>query len=177
MNTQKTIPFTFALKYGLILTAIPVVYRTILVVFDLLMEYHGDDAGGSIKMFTFLLILPIVIVLAIRKYKKVNTGFLKLKDALGIGLTISLVSLIINIGYDVLFNTVLAPTFYEDYYQLNGQDLLAEFSEFTDDPKVELERHKNLRLKYWTAYRGDIIFFTLLGLITATITGLIMKKK
>lgn len=173
---QKISSYRFAVKYGLILGAIPAVYNTILVIFDLLLEYHGEGLGPLV-MFISLFILPPVISVAIFFYKKSCGGHLKLKEAYIIGLEIGLIAILIMILYDVIFNTVLAPSFQEAYYERHGEEIFEHFAETSDNAEKEFERHKNMRIQFWTFYSSRVIVNLVVGLITSTIAGLIMRTK
>lgn len=166
---------------GLIVAAIPIIYSISLISSNKLMEYRGSAPGRSLVAFTYLLVLPLMLSVVIYKYKKNNGGFLKLEEALIIGLKVLLVAVVLIIGYDILFNTFLAPSFYEEYYELYEPRMLEEFMEprgNDEDPLREFENAKSSRIQHlWSTYVVDIILAPIIYLITATIAGLIMRTK
>lgn len=169
--------YAAALKYGLLVAAAPIVYNTILLIFNLHMNHLGDDPGGPLRVAAYFLFLPIAISVSIYRYKKTNGGLLKLKDSIAIGLKIAFVASFFIIIYDILFNEVLAPTYYNDYYKLNGEELYKEFVECCNYTKEQFEHHKNVRFQNWKSYPGDLLSTMIIGLIVSTIVGLIMRKK
>jgi len=180
MKTHRKTPLQFALIYGLLVAAIPALYNTLLVVFKQLDAYYGDDPGGSMQLRTTLFILPLVIGIAIYQYKKKHSGYLKLKDAIGIGLVIALITQIGIIAYHILFDRVLAPSFHLDFYEKHGQEIYDELVACCAYTQEQFENHKNLRIDYGktlSSIMGGILSTAIIGLIVSTIVGLFMKKK
>ncbi len=172
-------PHRFTLKYGILVAAVPIFYHTFLVVFDLLETYYGDDPGGSLKVPTQIYLLTILIVVAIYRFKKWNNGYLKMNEALGIGLKIALTATAFMIAYHLLFNAILAPSFHESYYAKYGSEVYKELVDCCDYTKEQFEQHKHQRIAYdrGKGYVGDLFLTMTVGLVISTIFGLILRKK
>ncbi len=175
--SQEISIYRFSIKYGIFIAAIPILFNTILFAFDLLMQYHGDDTGGPLRVLTYFIIMPTIICIAIYQYKKVNGKMISLKEALTIGLEIALVMAFFLVAYDLLLYNVLAPTFFEEYFQVHGDELLQEFIDCCERPHELYEHHKNLRLEHWKNSWGTFVASAFIGVLTALIAGLVMRKR
>jgi len=180
---KKRASYQLILLYGFIVAGIPIVYNAILLVSGQLLEYRGSALGRPLVVFAYLLFVPILISVAIYTYKKKNNGFLTLKEALILGAKISLLTVLLLVGYDLVFNTLLAPSFYEDYYGLHESRMLEEFMEprvrnNQENPLGEFEHIKNYRInKNWASlYVFDRSWGAIMWLLTSLIAGLLMKK-
>lgn len=167
----------FALKHSLIVAIIPIIYSTILFLCDLLVKYHGDELGMPLRIPVILFFMPIIISFAMYRYKKINNQRLNLQEALIIGLEISLVIVGSLVLYDVLFNHVLAPSYYHDYYETYGDQLFQELVSCCNYTQEQFQHHKEVRLhRSGLSYLGDFSLFMVFGAIITLITGLVMRK-
>ena len=179
MLPNKNYIHRIAFIYACIVGAIPIVYNTILVVTDYLLEYYGDDPGGTMKQRAIIFALPVMIIVAIYHFKKKNDGFLKLKEGYIIGMEVAIISIGLMIAHHFIFNQLLAPNFHTQYYESYGQQRFEELVACCDYTEEQFEAHKNQRLDYeqGRGYIGDLVSAILIGGIISTIGGLIMRKK
>jgi len=179
--TDKTIPtpYAFARNYAFLAAAIPILYNIALVLLNLLPEYYGDDPGGAMKQRTLIFIIPLVVVWAIYKYRRLNQDRLQLKTALIIGLEIGLLTGIVLIVHHYLFNSILAPDFHLSYYEEYGEQVYEELKACCDYTSEQYEHHKRQRTEYGAGgrgYLGDVVFATIIGGLFAMVAGLFLRK-
>ncbi|OIQ28330.1 MAG: hypothetical protein BM564_09675 [Bacteroidetes bacterium MedPE-SWsnd-G2] len=170
METQKISTGKFAMNYGLALGLIMTAIGVIMYVTGMALE------GVQWPQYLYYLIFPIVIYMAISKYKASNGATLSLGDAIKVGLTISIISALIYGAYTLLFNYVIDPEFLGQAMDA-AREKVMENNEMTQeqlDQTMEwMEKFSNpaLGVAFWVALSG---FF---GLIYSLIFGLIMKSE
>ena len=123
-----------------------------------------------------ILITIAFIVLGIKKIKESNNGFLKLGEALKIGLGIALISGIIYTVYLFVFTSYIEPDFYTNMLKVQEANMLEQYPNMSDE---QLETSLEMAGKFMgpgvtSAFTiaGSLFF----GFIIALIVGLIMKK-
>jgi len=170
--------FKVALKSGGIAAAVYVVSSLIFLGFDLYESVYRirETIGDAIYMVTLL----SAIIIAIRFYKKINDGFLKIIQAITMGLIVAIVMTIGIILYNYIFINFLNPDYYTTYYYgLNGDQAWLDYYHLAPDvhTRETYDAHaKEGVLREYQSYPMILIISVLIGLITSFITGLIQKK-
>ncbi|WP_286760551.1 DUF4199 domain-containing protein [Salegentibacter sp. UBA1130] len=169
-NSTKVSPGKFGANYGLVLGIILVLISIIMYVTGMALE------GKQWPMYIFYFIFLIVIVLAIKGYKKNNANYLSLSEALKTGVSAAVISGLIYLVYNILFNYVIEPNFAEDMIDV-ARDNMNEMGNLTDE-QIEM----SLQWIKWVSnpFLGGAIwlgFSAFFGLIYSLIAGLIMKNK
>ncbi len=175
--------YKFALKYGLILAAIPTIYNIGLVIMGLHLDYnyYGDGLGESYtKARSFL--LPVILFIAIYIYKKSNSGTLRLKEALKIGLWIFLINTIVVIGYNLFFRFIIEPEFATKFYELNREQiytiLLEGHQEIGRDyTQADMDIHVSRNGSVWNMLFANVVLNFVFMLFFSFVIGLILKRK
>lgn len=183
MEKQKSPLYKHALIYGVIFAGIPTLYNIILLIFGLHLDYnyYGEGIGESYtKARAFL--LPVILFIAIYKYRKVNAGTLKLIQAIKLGLWILLIGSIVVICYNLIFRLLIEPDFSTKFYDLNREQIYA----------IQLEGHQELGMDYtnadmdshivtngnvWNTLFANVVLNFIFTFIYSLIIGLIMRKK
>ena len=169
MENVKVTPGKFGLNYGVLLGIIMVLIAVIMYVTGMMLE------GKQWPQFLYYLIFPAVIIIGIKAYKAKNCGFLKLGDALKVGLVIAIISALIYVIYGIIFNYVLEPG-YIDKLMSVARDKMLENPNATEE---QIEMSINIMEKMSdpiigsSAWVGLSLFF---GLIYSLVGGLVMKK-
>ena len=168
MENQQPKTGKFALNYGLLLGAIGIVYSLMKYFMDL--QYQQTAADWIISI---LLILGI-LTLSIYQYKKTNHGFLKLSQAIKLGLGVALVGALVSIVYLIIYFNVIDPNFMENSEGVARASIVENNPDFTNE---QINNALEMREKFfWIVYPYVIIFNLLVGLVVSLIAGLIMKK-
>lgn len=178
MDSQKLPLYKFALKYGLILAAIPTLYNIILLLFGLHLDYnyYGEGIGESYTKARVLL-LPAILFIAIYKYRKVNAGTLKLIQAIKLGLWIALIGSIVIISYNLIFRLLIEPDFSANFYDINREQIFNELVDSLDYSKADLENHEKTNGNLWNSLSGSVIGNFVFTLICSLPIGLVLRKK
>ncbi|AXT60184.1 DUF4199 domain-containing protein [Aquimarina sp. AD10] len=122
----------------------------------------------------FVLIIPISY--SIYNYKKLNSGFLKLKQAIKIGLIISLIGAIIEVFWTIIRLNIIYPDWLNYRMDINRDQM------FQNNPDMsikkineEIEWAKKISSTY--VYLAVIILNLFLGFVISLVTGVIIYKK
>ncbi len=183
MESQKLKLYKFALKYGLILAAIPTIYNIVLVIMGLHLDYnyYGEGLGESYTKAR-LYLLPIILFIAIYSYRKLNAGHLKLIEAIKIGLWILLIGSIIVIGYNLIFRLLIVPDFSNQFYEINREQIFNILLEGhlelgRDYTQADMDSHIYTNGSLLIGLSVNIVLNLVFTLFFSLIIGLIMKKK
>ncbi len=163
----------FILKYGLILGAIWVIYFFIKYLVTNSIYHKKDD------LFSIILEIAIhtILVYPIYRYKLNNNGFLSLKQALKIGMSIALITYLICRIHFIVVNKIIEPK--EMVQTLNNarEKMLI----INPDTSPENARKTINSTSYFDSfYIGQLIGLTLdlmFGFVISLIAGAIMRKK
>lgn len=166
-NNLKT--GNYALKFGLLAGVINLVFS--LMLFFQGMHYEQN----TIATIVGISIVFAIIAFGINQFKKDNSGFLKLGQALKIGTGIALVSGLVGlVYYGLLTNDVLESGYMEKAVAI------AKEKAFSENPKLTQEQWDQgmeMQNKFkFLAYPFILIFNAIIGLVAGLIFGLIMKK-
>lgn len=178
IESQKSPLYKYALIYGLIFAGIPTLYNIILSIFGLHLDYnyYGEGIGESYTQARIFL-LPVILFIAIYKYRKVNTGTLKLKEAIKLGLWIALIGSIVIISYNLIFRLLIESDFSTKFYDINREQIFKELVESLDYSKADLENHERTNGNLWNSLSGAVIGNFVFTLICSLIIGLVLRKK
>jgi|LauGreDrversion4_2_1035121.scaffolds.fasta_scaffold298421_3 hypothetical protein len=163
-NTIKKLIIT----YGIILGLSTVFVSVIKYVFG---NYLEKSFIESMIGFTLMIVL---IVYPIKFLKKENKGYLKLSEALKIGLGISVISGLISVLYIYVFANFIEAEFTNNILNMEV-DKLKSSSMTTSDLKKSVEMMKNYMYPMMIA--GIIIMNLFVGFLISLITGLALKKE
>ena len=170
MENEKLSAQSVMLNNGFILGLISILIGVVNYAFGNVYEPHWIVAVVS------TLATIAFIVLGIKKIKENNNGFLKLGEALKVGLGIALISGIIGVVYLFVFTSYIEPDFYENMVKVQELKIMEQYPNMSDE---QLDASKEMAGKFigpgvTTAFTiaGSLFF----GFIIALIAGLIMKK-
>lgn len=157
----------YALNYGLVLGGVGVVFGIVLFTQDL------HTVQSPTLMVFSISIAAVATFLGIQAFKKANTGYLTLGQALKIGAGIALIAGIITILYNHVLVTYIdldAPSKIMDARL--GPDL--ESGEITQQ-RFDQQKEQSIKF-WWMGYPFILIFNVLIGLVLGLVSGLILKK-
>lgn len=168
-NSTHVTPGKHAVTYGVILGVILVLISLIMYVTGMALE------GVQWPMYLYYLIFPITLILAIKSYKKENGGFLSLGEALKVGVAAAVISGIIFLIYNLLFNYVIEPTWAEQVSEATREQLLQQGN------MTEEQVNQTMEFMSWGSNPliGGALWLAMsafFGLIYSLIAGAIMKQ-
>ncbi len=159
----------FCWTYGLLLGVAGIVFSVMLYSMD--MHY---EQGWEIRIIGTLLMIA-AIVLGTIQFKKANSGYLTIANALKLGAGIALVGGILSIVYYALLTNVIEPDFMDKVMEI------AKVKTFEENPNLTEEQwNQGVEMQKsfaWIAYPAIIIINVGIGLVIGLVTGLIMKKQ
>ncbi len=159
----------FALNFGLLTGAIGIVFAVMLYTMDMHYERGAGVQGTQIA------ILAAGVIFGISQFKKANSGFLNLSEALKLGAGIGLIAAILGIIYFLLLSNVLEPEYMDNMFELGKQQAMADNPKITEE---QMDQGIEMQKKFaWVSYPIIIIFNIIIGLVAGLIGGLIMKKQ
>ncbi|MFK5878671.1 MAG: DUF4199 domain-containing protein [Flavobacteriaceae bacterium] len=168
MENQTTSSKSIMINYGLILGLI-----SILISVTVYATGHTYDQHWSVGVVSFL-IMVAVIVMGIKKFKESNGGFLKLGEAIKIGMGIALISGIVSVVYTFIFTSYIEPDFFTNLIQVQEQKWIdaGMADDQIENAKVMMEKMSGFSMTAGFAVIGSVFF----GFIISLISGLIMKE-
>ncbi len=159
----------YSWTFGLLLGLASVVFSFMLYT----MEMHYEQSW-PVQVIGILL-TAVAIVIAASQFKKANDGYLKVSEALKLGMGIGLVSAVIGLIYYALLTNVIEPDFMDKAMDIAKVKALEENPKITDE---QWQQGVEMQKKFaWLAYPFILIFSIIIGLVIGWITGLVMKKQ
>lgn len=159
---------SFILKFGLISGLIS-------VAFGLMLYFQGlhYERGIAVQAIPYV-ILAIAIVIGIIQFKKANSSYLKLGQALKLGAGIGLISALIGTIYFLVLSNVIEPDFMANTMEI------AKTQAFEQNPKLTEEQWDQgaaFQAKFFPVFlAAGLVLSALYGLIIGLFTGLVTKK-
>jgi len=170
-NMEEIKPNTgkIALTFGLLLGGISIVFALMLYFAD--MHYKGGLAVGLISMALMI----AAIVLGMLEFRKANSGYLTLGQAMKVGVGIALVGGIVGIIFNQILANVIDPEMMTKAMEFQ-RATLAETTKMTSEQiDAQLEMGKKFSTPLIQIAFG-LLFSVVLGLIFSLISGLILKR-
>lgn len=171
MEEQRPKTGKLALKYGIILGAIGIVFNLMLYSQDL--HYQID-----VKRILFTIGLGLVFIIvgsifAILEFRKQNNGYVSFAEGLKIGIGMALISGIIGIIFSFVLMKVIDPEMEQKALEYST-NMLLESGMPVEQVQKQIESQKNPNPFLQVA--GGLIFNLFLGLIGSLIPALALKK-
>ncbi len=157
-------------KYG-------VIYGFFWIIYGIIRYSTGYGRASNWWLSTVELFIHIsVIIYGLDKYKSLNNGFLKLSEALKIGIGITFMGHIIGMIWHVLLKTVIDPEILNQILEAKRDQIIQ------NNPNIssELLSQKIKQTKYYSIFWLEITLlgiYSLIGILVSLIAGAIMHKK
>ncbi|WP_299536137.1 DUF4199 domain-containing protein [Ulvibacterium sp.] len=159
----------YALRFGLLLGLVSIVFSIMLFTMD--MHYEQN----TMVQIVSLILAAAAISLGVSQFKKDNGGFLKLSEALKIGTGIALVAGILGLLYFFIQSSIIEPDYWDKAYEIGKQKALQDNPSLTEEQVDQgIEMQKKFK---WLFYPIGLIINIIVGLVLGLIIGLIMKKQ
>ena len=159
------------LKFGLLLGILTILFNVILYVTDNYLAPHW-----SLGMLNFVMII-VVIILAFKAFKESNGGFLKLGEAIKIGLGVSLIAALIGAIWVLVLTQVLEPNYSELALDAIRTQMIEMYPDMTDSQIDQTISFQEPFTKIGFMIPIAIMLSLFFGFIISLIGGLIMKKE
>ncbi len=157
-----------AYPYGIVLAIYSIIVLVLLYVFNV------DQENWVVGVLNALVSITI-FVLAIKKFKQNNNGFLSIKEALKVGLAVAVISGVIAAIYSYIHYSFVYPEFAEMKYD-EAVLQMAEQNMPESQQSQALEMTK-MFISPWFFATMTLVSSLFFGFIISLITGLIMKNK
>ena len=169
MEENKLKTRKYALKFGAIAGIISLVFSFMLF----FQEMHYEQ--NAVVTIIGISILFAVIAFGINQYKKDNEGFLKLGNAIKLGVGVALIAGLIGLVYFALLsNDIIEPGYVEKATAIAKETTFEKYPKMTQE---QWDQNLEMQNKFkFLAYPILLILNALIGLIAGLIFGLIMKK-
>ncbi|WP_109852340.1 DUF4199 family protein [Aquimarina sp. AU58] len=171
METNDISAKKHIIKYGVILGFIWAIYGVI--------RYLTDNVNTSNwKLSLFELSIHIgIIILAIYVYKSSNNGFLKLNEAIKIGVGIALIGAIIAIIWRIILMNVIEPEMMTEILDTNRKKMIDQNPDMSPEEIHEtMISAKKINSIYITSALV-LIWSILEAFVISLVGGAIMHKK
>jgi len=171
MEENKVSANKIMMNYGLILGIISVVIGVVTYVTN--NHLSPNILLGILAFIVFI----IIVVIGQKTFRKENSGFMSLGQAIKIGVGIALISAIIGVIWQLVLTTVLEPDFAEQALEVQRQTLIESGRNLTDaqiDQSLAISKKMSQPA---IALPLQIIAGVFFGFIISLISGLILKKE
>ena len=165
-NSKKII-----LNYGLMLGLISVLLGVVMYVTN---AYLNPSFVYSLIGFA---ILVVFITLGINAYKKENANYLSIKEALKIGVGISLIGGLISMIWMLLLMFVIEPEFMSQLADVQREQIDSQYPNMTDEQKQNALEMSAKFSSPWIMAAFSLIGNLFFGLLISLVVGLIKKNK
>ena len=161
---------SYALNFGTMLVIATDFFSLMLFFLDA--HYQGDTLSSLVP-----LILSVGFInYGIYQFKKDNSGFVSLSEALKVGVGISLISGIIGTIYGVILTEFLDPEFMNKTFEIAKQKMLDANQELSiEDANQAIEMSKKFA-SLPVRIAGGLISSVFIGFFVSLIGGLVLKK-
>lgn len=172
MEEKKLTTGKIALKYGLIIGALGIVFNLMLFSQDL--HYQIDLTRLFVNVGIGLLFVIVASIFAMKEFKKGNNGFMSIGQGLKIGVGLSLISGIIGVIFSFILAEVIDPDMQEKAIEFAIESMRdAGMTEDQIDQRMEGQREPNYPLQIGVG----LIFSIVLGFIGSLVPALAIKKQ
>ena len=159
-----------AYPYGAILGLLTVFLSVIVYVMDL--TYEQPWWQGTISF----IIMIICIVYGLKAFKKDNSGFLSLGEAIKVGLAISLIAAIIGVLFNLVFMYVIEPDYTTNMLAANETKMIEQNPNMTQE-QIDMSMGITETIMSPAILSAiSVIMALFFGFIISLITGLVMKN-
>lgn len=169
-NQTQSSKKSIMINYGLLLGFVSIIVALINYVFGDLYQPHWSI------MVIGLVVTSAVIVLGLMKVKELNSGFLKVGEAIKVGLGISLISALVYIVYLVIFYNFIEPDFFDNMVKVQEQIIMEKYPNMSDEQLEGAKKGAAMFANTGANLTLTLIFSLFFGLIISLIAGLVMKK-
>lgn len=169
MEIQKASVKKVALPYGAILALLTITISVVVYVLGLTYE---QPWWQSVLNFV---IMTLCIVYGLKAFKKDNSGFLSLGEAIKVGLAISLVAGLIGVVFNLLFMNVIEPDFAANMLVATEENMLEQNPDMTEEQIEMAMSVSETMMSPIVLSAFGIIAALFFGFIISLISGLIMK--
>lgn len=160
----------YILIYGIILGILFVTYNVIIYMSD------GTINRNWIHTVIDLSIRIGIIIFGIKAYKLTNNGFLKLSEAIKIGLGIVLIAGIMAVIWNIILNTIIEPDMMSQKFNTQKQQIIDRNPDMSPE---QVNQDMAMIKTYSSLPVMSIIVLTwnlFVGLIISLLGGAIMQK-
>src|SRR5690606_17854721 len=157
--------------YGVMLGLIMVVISVVTYVTGLALE------GAQWPQYLYYLIFPIIVIYAISQYKKKNANLLTLSEALKIGVLVGVVSALIFVVYNLIFNYVIDPDFMGQMMDVGRDKMLEQNPNMTEEMVEQSMGFMEIFFNPFVLSAFWLAMSAIFGLLYGLIGGLVMKKE
>lgn len=116
----------FSTPYGVLLGLIIIVIAVMMYITGML------DEGTQWPVYIYYGFFPFYIVYSVFEYKKKNNGFLSLKDAMKVGVTVAFIGGIVYGVYNLIFFYILEPDTAQQVVEIAEQKMREQSPNMSD---------------------------------------------
>ncbi|MCJ7758108.1 MAG: DUF4199 domain-containing protein [Gillisia sp.] len=171
MEVQKLEAKKFVLNYGILLGILSVIMGVIMYVTNAYI-----DPSLIYTAISFLILIG-VITFGINDFKRENSGFLNIGDALKVGIGIAVIGGIITAVWSYLLINYIEPDYMLQMMDVSREKIMESDPNLTD---AEMNTIMEMSAKFrtpWMIMAISLIGNLFFGLVISLISGLIMKNE
>ena len=159
---------SIATNYGLYLGLLSIIMLIIMYVFNM-------EKNWGISSISFVFTV-LIFVMGIKSLKSSNNNFLKLGEAIKVGLGIAAVGGLVSAIYTFIHYSYIQPEFVENIRQQSLEKMIEQSPNLTNEQMETATKMTNVFTSPFAMSTFTLIGTLLLGIVISLISGLIMKK-
>ncbi len=173
-NNNSNVPNTpIALRYGLIIAGVAIVYGLIMYVTGL--SVSGNEAVGYLNSIISFGMLIVGIVLAVRQVRTLQGGFITFGKAFGTGFKTLAITSVIQTIWSILFMKFIAPDMMDQIMEMQRGKMEEQgLAPEAIDQTMQMMTWMQDPVMFSLIAIGSLLF---IGVIIALIVAAVMKKE
>lgn len=161
----------FSQPYGIILGLIIVVLAVLMYITGMI------DIGEQWPVYLYYLFFPFFIGYAVFQYRKKNSGFLSLKDAMKVGVTIALIGGIVYGIYNVTFMYFIEPETVDKVVKIAEEKMYEQSPNMTEEQVAEAMKYVRRFSNPLFASAMYLLLSAMFGFFYGLISGAIFQRQ
>lgn len=161
----------FSIPYGVVLGLIIAILAAGMYVSGMV------DTGEQWPVYIYYLFFPFYIGYSVFEYRKKNNGFLSLKDAMKVGVSVALVGGIVYGIYNLIFMYVLEPGTVDKVLVIAEEKMREQSPTMTDDQVEEALKYVKRFSNPLFASAMYLLLSAVFGFLYGLISGAIFKRE
>ena len=171
MEENKPKTGKYALKYGLILGVIGIIFNLLLYSQDL--HYQVDLKRLLINVLILLIFIVVGSIFSMKEFKKANEGWMSFGQGMKIGVGMALIFGVINLIFSFVLAEIIDPEMEQKAIEYVTEVMRdAGMTPEQIDAQIESQKNPNKGLQIG----GYLIFSIILGFIGSLVPALVLKQ-
>lgn len=161
----------FSKSYGILLGLIIVVLAVLMYVTGMI------DTGKQWPVYLYYIFFPFFIAYTVFEYRKKNGGFLSLKEAMKVGVTVAIIGGIVYALYNITFMYFIEPSTVDKVVKIAEEKMYEQSPNMTEEQVAEALVYVKRFSNPWFASAMYLLLSAMFGFFYGLISGAIFQRQ